>query len=70
VQKLEIVRAVNKGRTNNYDIIRICKLYNLIQIGVTITLDDLTANDREILLAISKEIQFKEEQKARLRSMK
>lgn len=42
----------------------------MIQLGVKVGIDDLTANDREMLLLIAEEIQLKQEQKARLNNLK
>ena len=66
-QKLEIIKAVNWHRTESYAIAQVAELYNLLQMGVNIDINELENTQAQLLLRFSEEVQRKSEKDARIK---
>jgi hypothetical protein len=70
VLKRELILAVHQSRTNSVKIKQIAELYQLLQMGVSLDIDNLDAETGELLLMFSQEIAKKQEKDAKIQQMK
>jgi hypothetical protein len=64
---LEVMKAVNTGKTSDYQINNAMRLLALLNIGVTIDINDLSNQEANLLIELKKQIQLKQEREASIR---
>jgi hypothetical protein len=62
-----VAMALNMGKTNDQYLRSMFDLYGLLDIGVTINIDDLPSRDAEMLLIISDEVAKRERMQQMMR---
>lgn len=66
-EKLEIIIAVNSGKTNNHEIKTVARLLSLLSIGVTIDINDISAREANLLIELKNQQLIRQEREASVR---